>query len=236
MRLSAFVSTTALFCIPLMFGQQSRSSDIHDVSIHAQTGIDALLSLGQLYNRPLGIVGSDKSILAPTLSVQVSQAQFADVLARVMSQLSKYEAHEVQGVVLIQPLNRDVATERLFTMVLPNFDSETKATLTELADLLWMDVELRVDPSIRGFAGIRHETDFKEFQPIHLVDVTVEDVLNELVRRRRSAAWVGFSAPEVLTGVQRERLWSIVSYEDPPVPVENLCCLNRTSLSAAQSK
>ena len=185
MRLSAFVSTTALFCIPLMFGQQSRSSDIHDVSIHAQTGIDALLSLGQLYNRPLGIVGSDKSILAPTLSVQVSQAQFADVLARVMSQLSKYEAHEVQGVVLIQPLNRDVATERLFTMVLPNFDSETKATLTELADLLWMDVELRVDPRIRGFAGIRHETDFKEFQPIHLVDVTVEDVLNELVRRRR---------------------------------------------------
>ena len=128
-------------------------------------------------------------------------------------------------------MNRDEATERLFTTVIPSFEAR-EATTGQLSNLLWMDLQLRLDPTERGFATIYHSNDHSLLAPIRLQDITVKDVLNEIVRRRKSAAWIGFPAPVNLLNVPGDKLWNIVTYDDPPAAVTELCCLDRNNLPA----
>lgn len=80
--------------------------------------------------------------------------------------------------------------------------------------LLWMEVQIKVDPDAkpRGFMITSHESGLYNLGDIDLKDVRVDQVLNEMVRRRRAAAWILLPSPKTLKGADRDSLWGIVGY------------------------
>jgi hypothetical protein len=199
-----------------------RDFEVHDIG-----ALDALIRLGQLYGRPMGVVGGDKKIAERQTSVRAPQTTAHEAMAVLMRQLPGYEWREDNRVIIVQPRVLAPVTKQMLSVIIPSIAAK-KVDIDGLSFRLWMELQLQVDPNShrRGFAGTGHVRDYFDLGPINLTNVTVEEVLNEIVRRRGSAAWIALPPPETLKGAPRERLWSIVTYANPPQPLDQLCCLN----------
>ena len=208
---------------------QQQPAQHREIVVGNKTAIDALLWFGELCSQPLGMIASDKTIASAQISLNLANGDCDDAFARILQKIPNYKSERIDGVLVIQPAVRDPETEELFTTVIPKFGA-VEATTGQLSDLLWMEVQLRNDPTIRGFAGIRHTKDHTLLAAFDLRDATVQQVLNEIVRRRRSAAWVGFHPIQPSNGAPRQMPWNIIAYEVPPAPIEDLCCLDRSNL------
>jgi hypothetical protein len=196
--------------------------EAHDIS-----ALDALIRLGEVYDRPIGIVSGNQKIATNKISMQVRQTTAREALVALMQQLPAYEWAEDNGVFVVRPHLIPPITKRMLSIVIPRISTQN-TDIDGLSFRLWMEVQLQVDPDRRGkgFAGFGHLGNYFELGPMDLTNVRCDELLTEIVRRRNSAAWVVLPPPETLKGVPRERLWGIVTYANPPQPLDQLCCLN----------
>ena len=188
--------------------------------------LDALIRLGQLYERPMGIVSGDRKIATTQVSVRTAQATTQEAMAALMRQLPEYEWREDRGVIVVQPRVVPPVAKKMLRTVISKFAAGDSST-EQLSALLWWELQRTVDPESarRGYWGIGH--DYVRIGPVDLTNVTIDQMLTEIVRRRGSAAWVVPPPPVTLKGAPRDRLWSIVIYASPPQPLDQLCCLNQ---------
>lgn len=198
-----------------------RDYEVHDIG-----ALDALIRLGQLYDRPLGIVSGDKKIATTQISIRAPQATAQEAMTVLIRQLPAYEWREDRGVIIVQPHVLPPLARKLLGTVISRVVAHDSSA-EQLSALLWWELQRRLDPenAPQGYWGVSHD----RVRIIHfnLTNASVQEVLNEIARRRGSAAWIALPPPETLKGAPRERLWSIVTYADPPEPLDRLCCLNR---------
>src|SRR5581483_2090502 len=188
-----------------------------DFIVRDASALDALIRLGEVYRRPIGVIVTDKSILAP-VTVRAISATIQDVLPALLKQLPKYRSEEVRGVIVVRPISPAAPLRQLLSVRLKEFDAP-KANIVQIGRVLWMELRRNVDPvPPSGFFGISHEPimDQTAIGPFHLAGANVEDVLSEIVRRHGAAAWLVLSPPKQLSGVTSNRLWNLVTYANPP--------------------
>lgn len=198
-----------------------------DYEAHNISPLDALIHLGELYDQPLGIVSADQKIATDLVSAQAPKATSREALAALMQELPAYEWTESEGVLIVRPRAVPPLTKRMLGIVIQRISAQN-VDIDALSFRLWMEIQLQVDPESRtkGFMGVGHSRDDFDLGPLDLTNVTVEGVLDEIVRKRKSAAWVVLPPPQTLKGTSRDRLWGIVTYSVPPQPLDQLCCLN----------
>ncbi len=211
-------------------GQRSQE-DRRDYEVHDIGALDALIQLGELYDRPMGIISGNQTIAAIKVSARSRQATALEATSALVHQLPGYEWAEVDGVLVVRPHVLPSITNRMLAIVISRITAQNM-DIDSLNFRLWMELQLQVDPESRtkGFAGIGHLRHYFDLGQIDLTNVRIDEVLNELVRRKKSAAWVIPPPPETLKGTPREKLWGIVFYSNPPLPLDRLCCLNQDSL------
>ncbi|SRR5712692_7487815 len=222
----AILATVPLFANGQTGGNEQGAAPRRDYEVHDIGALDALIQLGQLYDQPMGIVCGDKKIATTHVSVRAHQATTQEAMTLLIGQLPGYEWGDRSGVVLVQPRVLPLLSEKMLQTVIPKFVAKDSGT-EQLSALLWWELQRRLDPESAGtgYWGISHDP--VRIGLIDLSNVTTGEVLSEIVRRRKSAAWVVLPPPETLKGTPRERLWGIVTYTNPAQPLDRLCCLNR---------
>ncbi len=224
----AILATVTLFANGQTGGNEQGAAARRDYEVHDIGVLDALIQLGQLYDQPMGIVCGDKKIASIRVSVQAPGATAQEAMALLIRQLPGYKWSEDKSLILVRPRLVAPITKRILHAVIRSIAAKN-IDVDALSFRLWMELQLEIDPEshTKGFFGISHPRDYFDLGPIDLTNVTIQEVLNEIVRRRKSAAWVTLPPPETLKGTPRERLWGIVTYANPAQPLDRLCCLNR---------
>ncbi len=202
------------------------ASPQRDYEISDTGALDALVRLGELYNHPMGIICGNTKIESRKIAVKVIQASAQEALRAVVAQLPEYKWREDNGVLIVEPAVLPTQTQNVMNIVIPRIFAEN-IDVDALSSRLWMELQIQVDPESRsrGFFGHSHLQDYYELGKIDLTNARIDRVLSEIVRRRKSAAWILLPPPDSLKGVPRDRLWAIVTYAKPPRPLDQLCCL-----------
>jgi len=197
-----------------------------DYEVTDLAALDALIRLGEVYNRPMGIICRDAKILSSKVKIRMAQATAEEALKAVMLQLSDYKWSENNGILQVRPKLLPAQTERMLGITIPRIAAED-IDMDALSNRLWMELQIQVDPESRskGFIGHGNLRDYYELGGVDFTNARIDQVLDEIVRRRKSAAWILLPPPDVLKGVPRDRLWAIVTYATPPRPLNDLCCL-----------
>ncbi len=209
------------------YAQQPRQVDL---DVDQVSALDAAIRIGQVFDRPLGIICADASIATIDVSLHLPGATVESAFNELLRNLQQYEWRDEGGVIVFRPHEIPEPAQRLLEIVIPRFAAR-KARTAELSDLLWMEVQLQMDPTVQGFYGLRRSRDDAEIGPLDMAGANVESILNEIVRRRKKAAWIVPPAPAKLLAAQNDRLWAIVTYAHPPEPLSDLCCINMSYFS-----
>jgi hypothetical protein len=230
------IRTVASLTLLLTFGGISLNSEQiaqthapalgQDYEVRDIGALDALVRLGELYDRPMGIVCEDTKIVSRKVTVREIQAPVEQALQALIMQLPGYKWSVDNGVFVIRPAVLPTQTEKMLNIVIPRIFAES-IDIDTLSNRLWMEIQIQVDPESqsKGFLLHGHLRNYYELGRIDLTNARIDQVLSEITRRRKSAAWVLLPPPDALKGVSRDRLWGIVTYAKPPQPLVQLCCL-----------
>ena len=180
------------------------------------TLVGVLLRLGQVARVPIGIEYVDRRALTEPVSVKLGVGtSLEQALNQILSQESGYSWHAYSGVIVISNA-KGHNFPTLLDQVLPTYDLPRATTLEQANAVLYMDIVLVQDPSIRGFAGEYSPANTRpSIAPIRLSNVTVRDVLNHLVRCDGSAAWIVHAPASKMAQLPKNgQLWLIVPYNE----------------------
>ena len=205
---------------------QQKPAARHDYRVQNVTALDALIRLGETYNQPMGIVCGDNKIPKMLVSVEASQSTPQEAMDLLMRQLPEYEWKESGGVIFVLPRAMPPLTNKMLTTTITRFTAKDSSA-DHFSMLLWWELQRKLDPKsgAAGYMGVSHDIT----HPIDSIDLkgaSVQQVLSEIVRKRRSAAWVIPPSIRSVKNTPRDRLWDIIIYAAPPLPLAQLCCLN----------
>jgi hypothetical protein len=229
-----FVKMTAILAVCLTLSAQpvtrtGLDQRVDAIKLSLVTPFEALLQIGQRYRIPLGIVVGDKQIVTPVAEISVPQGDLRSALQAIMVFTPLYSWKQEQGVIVVAEVHPSAETRFLPSLVIRSFISPP-STVRQLSNQLWMSVQAELDPTRSGFWGVIHNDDQQLVAPIKEKNASVEHILNDVVRYRRTAAWIILPPPPRIVDAPEDRLWGILTYADPSEPVEKLCCLNRSFL------
>jgi hypothetical protein len=123
--------------------------------------------------------------------------------------------HLADGVLEVNCAEGLNAKGNLFGAVLPRF-SIPRTNIASASLNLWMSLELRLHPETKGFAGSYSPAPLgHDVGPLSMLQTTVRQILNAIVRSYGEAAWVATAPPNHLDHLPRSGLWAIVDYKDP---------------------
>lgn len=192
------------------------SEKIPEFIVTDATLLTALLQLGQIAHVPIGIEYVDRRALTVPVSIKLGAGTSLEQgLSQLLSQQSGYSWTTDSGVVVIKnAVAHNFPT--LLDQILPAFDLPRTTTLQQANALLYMDLKLVLDPSIKGFAGEYNPDGIREtIAPVRLSNVTVRSVLNYLVRCDGSAAWIVHAQVEKMAQLPKSgTLWVVVPYDE----------------------
>jgi hypothetical protein len=178
--------------------------------------LDALLQLGQQEGVPLGIEYVDRQALEKPISVRMDETTVGEIMERLLGRDKEYSWLVREGVLTVRHASVGPGKENLLDHVIPEF-SVARCSVIEASNLLRMDLELELNPQIRGFAGDYSPGDPQNLiGPFKMRNVPVWRVLNRLVSADKKAAWIVQVPQGHLDNLPSYGLWTIVEYEDPP--------------------
>lgn len=220
-------------------GQQSsvpRHSDriVESFILQKTTRLDALLRLGQQYRIPLGVEYVDREALTNRISVSINHETVASSLEKIVPRSRGYYWREEGGVLVISHRKVPHGAINLLNRRIESFESQP-ATAQELSNLLRMQLALSLNPNIGGFAGsFPTGSTLEKIGPLGARGKTVRELLNLIVSKAQGAAWITQVPVKQLSVVPPQGLWGIVSYEVPPKPLAELCCVRLEAFSSKQ--
>jgi hypothetical protein len=184
---------------------------VNDFTIPKSTIVDSLLELGRRTKIPLAIPCADAAFQHSMISVHLEHSTVGAVLSAILRDEPNVTAHLDQGVIVVDRLPRELNCKFIDT-VIPTFGMTHPETVEHISAKLWMTLELQLDPTKTGFAGILHPSDYdKKLAPFELRNQTVGDILTWLVARHSAAAWIGLPSARPSDAYLNE-LWRIVFY------------------------
>lgn len=197
-----------------------------DYGVRNIAALDALIRLGETYNVPMGIVCGDDKIATTLVSAEALQAVPEKAMDQLVRQLPGYEWKERKGVIVVQPVQIPGMTNRMLLTVIPRLTAK-RSSLDDLSARLFRELQVQLNPkgTSGGYMAITHGP--AVIESFDTANTSVRDILNEIVRKGRSAAWIVLPSIRYVKGAPLDSLWSIVFYRDPPQPLGELCCLNQ---------
>jgi hypothetical protein len=177
--------------------------------------VDALLQLGQQEEIPLGIEYVDRESQETPTIVKMEKTTVGAILEKLVAQERGCSWRVREGVLTVTQGSAEPARENLLNRMIPQF-SVSRCSVSEASNLLWMDLEQQLDPTIKGFAGDFFPADGQNLiGPLTMRNAPVWRVLNRLVTVNQKGAWIVQVANGRLDKLPGYGLWRIVEYQRP---------------------
>jgi len=184
--------------------------------------LQAILRLGQTAQQPVGIILGDDSLCRYRVNMSATKDAFPGLVDRILAQVSGYRWSLRDGVAIMQPNSLLPDTAKLLALTIPRYGAP-RSTLVEHAAFLNMDIRALLRPNEGTLGDILSSPDEAKTGPIELRDLTVEQILNYLVKQGKGGAWLLFPVPGTYHPVA-DQFVQLVSYQDTTGRLERVSC------------
>ena len=195
------------------FGQCSspKGKQVADFSATGLSRVAAVLKLGEQERVCFGIAYTDTQSLLEPISVSLSNTSIQQILRKIFAGETGYEFVEEDTAVLIArtlpPGQPNFFARSISRFVVP------RATVQQISNALWMQVQVEVNPEIRGFAGHFPTGDLKDvIDGFDEQNVSLLQVLLSIIERSKGALWITTMNPTHVEKLPTECPWRILEY------------------------
>ena len=187
------------------------------------SALQVILRLGKTAQQPVGIILGDNSLCRYGVNVSATKGAFPDSIDRILAQVPGYRWSLRDGVAIAQPSSLPPDTAKLLALTIPRYRAP-RSTLVEHAAFLNMDIKAVLRPDEGTLGDILSSPDEAKTGPVELRDLTVEQILNYLVKQGKGGAWLLFPVPRDYRSAADRQFVQLVSYQDPTGRLERASC------------
>jgi hypothetical protein len=209
-RLNKLVSSlagTVLLCVNLGFGGHTqnpvRGRKVPKTHLEG-LGFDGLLAdLAVKYGITIGVEDfrSDVSETDYRTSMDLPSGRLGSLVDRIIATDSRYRWNEINGVIQVYPTGR---REDLLDVVIHEFSREGNFLQAQIADEICNLPEVKSKMNALGISAFNPlpismimGADYTDRYSVHVHDVTVRDLLNEIAKSSKYHFWaIGRWSPE----------------------------------------
>jgi len=170
---------------------------------------------------PVAITYIDAQSLREPLTISLGRMSVAQALDSILKQHSTYRWIWRGGMVEITNEHSPSGPRNVLDTVIPVYELRGKTTVQSASVLLWMSLELVLNPGPRGFAGGYDPGDVSQaIGSVRLVNRSVGEILSYIVVTSGADAWLVTQPPEHLDKIPVFDSYALVTRND----VESYLC------------
>jgi protein TonB len=197
--------------------------------------IDALMTLAQQYQIPLGIEYAGPELFSP-VAANLMDTDVATVIATLFPSSLGFRVAMNGAIPVIGHRTLPPPTRNALDVVLPRITIRQTMPMFGAASQVWMTLARQLDPTIGGFAGSELGPPEARIPPMDLVGITVRETLNRLARQDGRAVWFVTVPPAQLDRGWKKThppMWSALQYDNGhPEAVGQLLALAMPDIAA----
>ena len=196
-----------------VYGQSSplerRASDFDSKGVGLT---ETLLKFSHQQHLPMAIEYVDRASMDQPIDVRLQNKTVRQALDSILLNGNGYGWRLQNGIIEITNRHASKRAESQLNKVIPVFKIAEGETAQMSSTMLWWDLQMTLDPSIKGFGGDvmgRSST----VKPETLHNRTVREILSYIVLNSQAAGWIVAGPPECLGFTPYCGLWYMIEGE-----------------------
>jgi hypothetical protein len=201
-----------LLLVPLLHAQDDSVG--RPASNFASSGVgltETLLKFAHQQNLRIAIEYVDRNSLDQPIEVNLRDQTVRQGLDEILRQGHGYSWRIHNGIIEIRNKHGSKRADKQLDTVIPVFKIPASTSVKMASAMLWMNLQMKLDPSVKGFAGsILEGAETSKVNPTTLNNRTVRQILAYIVLNSRAEGWIVAGPPECLGYTPHCGLWSLV--------------------------
>jgi hypothetical protein len=215
MTIRAIVCVLLLFA-PLLHAQDSAlertASDFRSSGIGLT---EMLLKFAHQQNVRVAVEYVDRDSLNQPIAVSLHNKTVRQGLNAILRNGRGYSWRIRNGIIEIRNEHGSKRADKQLDTVIPTFEISNSASAKAASAMLWMNLRMKLDPSMKGFAiSVGEGAETSKVTPATLHNRTVREILAYIILNSRAEGWIVAGPSECLGFTPHCGLWVLV--ENPP--------------------
>jgi hypothetical protein len=170
---------------------------------------ETILKFAHEEHLPIAIEYVDRASIAQPIAVSLQSKTVRQALDSILRNGRGYSWRLRNGIVEITNRHASKHAEGLLNKVIPVFKISEGETVQMTSTMLWWQLQIALDPSIKGFGGdVTGRSSTVKAGILH--NRELREILSYIVMNSRAEAWVVAGPPECLGFTPYCGLWYIV--------------------------
>jgi hypothetical protein len=172
---------------------------------------ETLLKFAHDQNLRIAIEYVDRDSLDRPIAVNLQKTTIQQGLGVIVRNGNGYKWQIRNGIVEIRNKRCSKRADKLLDAAIPDFKIPAMASVKMASAMLWMNLQAKLDPSVKGFGGsILEGAETSKVNPATLHNRTVREILAYVVLHSRAEGWIVAGPPECLGYTPYCGLWLLV--------------------------
>jgi len=173
---------------------------------------ETLLKFSHQERLPIAIEYIDRASMDQPIDVNLRSTTIRQALGSILLHRNGYGWRLRNGIIEITNRQGSKHAEGLLNKVIPDFKIAQGETVKMASTMLWRNLQVTLDPSLKGFAG-HIMGGSSTVKPATLHNRTVREILSYIVLNSQAEGWVVAGPPECLGYTPYCGLWYFIEGE-----------------------
>ena len=202
-----------LLLAPCVYGQDTPlerpASDLNSKGVGLT---ETLLKFSHQQHLRVAVEYVDRASMDQPIDVSLEGKTVRQALDSILRNGRGYRWHLRNGIVEITNSRASKHAEAQLNKVIPVFEITEGETVKLASEMLWWNLQIALDPSVKGFAG--HVMGASStIKPTKLRNRTVRDILSYIVVNSQAEGWIVSGPPKCLGFTPYCGLWFLIEGE-----------------------
>ncbi len=196
---------------------------VESFECHNVPAIQAILSLGLRSTTPLGLVLADDELCRTKIDIVAREQTPLQIIETLTNRVSGYHLLVKDGVVIISPKHSPENTLSLLNIVIPRYAAPESTLDTQRAQL-WRQIHGVLEPAEGTAMVVPFSLNARTFPAIDIRNATVEELLDRIVARNPTGAWILYPMAKQDIRNFDIRYLGAFSYAEDAVQIRQVSC------------
>ena len=221
-----------LLFAPLLYAQDNSTE--RPASDFSSSGVgltETLLKFSHQQNLRIAVEYVDRDSLDQPIAVNLQRKTVRQGLDAITRNGPGYSWRLQNGIIEIANKHGSKRADKQLNTLIPVFEISATESAKMASTMLWWNLQMKFDPSVKGFAGsILEGEETSKVKPATLHNRTAREILAYIVLNSRAEGWTVAGPPECLGFTPHCGLWFLVETEPSSPSYRPLLDLIRKNL------
>jgi hypothetical protein len=213
LMISRAIACGFLLFAPYVYGQddplERRVSDFDSKGVGLT---ETLLKFSHQQHLPIAVEYLDRASMDQPVEICLRNVTIGRALDSILHNGNGYRWRLRNGIIEVSNRHASQHAERQLNRVIPVFKISKGETVKMTSTMLWWNLQIALDPSLKGFAG-HVMGGSSTVKPATLHNRTVREILSYIVLNSQAEGWIVAGPPECLGYTPYCGLWYFVEGE-----------------------